>query len=377
MSDFEQFIPAHIRALSAYSPGKPARQAARESGLSDILKLASNENPFGPSPRALEAISRAAAETNFYPDNESSELRQALAERHHLPQEQILVTGGSTQLIDIICRTLLAAGLNAVTSERSFIVYPMMARAAGGQIIQAPMQGDAYDLEAIAAAVTPQTRIVFLSNPNNPTGTMFDAPAADRFLDRLPDHVLVVLDEAYSDYATAFASQRGIEYSHSLDYVRQARNVIVLRTFSKAHGLAGLRVGYGLGPATLLAHFSHMRTAFSVSGIAEAAALAALDDEQHIRQAVESNLRESKRLEEELRSLGARVVPTSGNFIYFDCGEDAAALAKRIQGEGIILRPLGPWGAPTALRVTVGTPPQNRRFMAALKHAMERAAARS
>jgi histidinol-phosphate aminotransferase len=377
MSDFEQFIPAHIRALHAYSPGKPARQAARESGLTDVLKLASNENPFGPSPRALEAISRAAKEANFYPDNDSSELRRALAERHNLPEEQILITGGSTQLIDILCRTLLAPGLNAVTSERSFIVYPMLTRSAGGEIVQAPMTGDAYDLDAIAHAITPATRIVFLSNPNNPTGTMFDAGATDRFLDQLPNHLLVVLDEAYCDYATAFAAQRGMEYSHSLDYVRQGRSLIVLRTFSKAHGLAGLRIGYGMGPAKLLVHFSHMRTAFSVSGIAEAAALAALDDEQHIRRAVESNLGESKRLEQELRSLGARVVQTSGNFIYFDCGEDAGALVKRIQAEGVIVRPMGPWGAPTAVRVTVGTPTQNRRFMAALKHAMERAAARS
>jgi len=377
MADFEEFIPAHIRALSLYSPGKPVRQAAHETGLDSIIKLASNENPFGPSPKAMAALREAAALGNYYPDNDCTELRQKLAERNQLKPEQILVTAGTTQLLDIISRTLLGPGLSALTSERTFIVYSIMVGATGGQLIYAPMKDDAYDLDAIAAAITPQTRIVFLSNPNNPTGTMFDADAADRFLKKLPRHVLVVLDEAYCDFAAAFAKRAGIEYTHSLNYVREGQNVIVLRTFSKAHGLAGVRVGYGLGPPVLLQHFARLRPAFAVSGVAEAAAIAALDDDDHVRQAVENNLTESKWLMEQLKALGIRVVPTCASFIYFDCGEDSATLAKRIQEDGIIVRPLALWGAPQAVRVTVGKPEQNRRFIAALKHAIAGQAVRA
>ena len=230
MSDFEQFIPAHIRAIKAYSPGKPLREAERETSFRPIIKLASNENPFGPSPRALEAMRAAAAHGNFYPDNDAAELRRRLAEMYRVDSAQIVVTAGSTQFLDIIARTLLKPGLNAVTSERSFIVYPIAVRAAGAELIQVPTRNAGFDLDAILAAINAQTRIVFVANPNNPTGTMFDAAAAERFLSRLPAHVLPVLDEAYCDFAEAFARQRGIEYSHSLDYVRQGRNLVVLRT---------------------------------------------------------------------------------------------------------------------------------------------------
>ena len=376
MSDFEKFIPEHIRSLAAYAQGKPIRQAASETGLSSIIKLASNENPFGPSPKALAAMRAAAGAGNFYPDNENMELRGKLAERHNISPEHILVTAGTTQFIDIISRTLLAPGLNAVTSEKTFIVYAIAVRAAGGEYIQAPMRGEAFDLNAVAAAVTDKTRIIFLANPNNPTGTMFDAAATDRFLARLPEHVLVVLDEAYCDFAQSFAAQRGIEYSHALDYVRQAKNIVVLRTFSKAHGLAGIRVGYGFGPPKLLQHFARVRTAFSVSGVAEAGAIAALDDHAHVAQAVQNNLQESKWLEGKLRELGFNPVPTSASFIYFDSGEAAGELARWLQAEGIIVRPMTIWGGPQAIRVTVGAPEQNRRFIAALKLVRERAAVR-
>jgi len=376
MNDFEKFIPEHIRSLAAYAQGKPIRQAASESGLSSIIKLASNENPFGPSPKALAAMREAAASGNFYPDNENLELRGKLAERHNISPEHILVTAGTTQFIDIISRTLLGPGLNAVTSEKTFIVYAIAVRAAGGEYIQAPMRGEAFDLDAVAAAVNESTRVVFLANPNNPTGTMFDAAATDRFLARLPEQVLVVLDEAYCDFAQSFATQRRIEYSHSLDYVRKGKNIVVLRTFSKAHGLAGIRVGYGFGPPKLLQHLARVRTAFSVSGVAEAGAIAALDDHAHVAQAVQNNLEESKWLEGKLRELGFTQVPTSASFIYFDTGEAAGELARRLQAEGIIVRPMTIWGGPQAIRVTVGTPEQNRKFVVALKLVRERAAAR-
>ena len=199
MKKIADFVPEHIRALSTYVPGKPLRQAERESGIR-CIKMASNENPFGPSPLAVAAIQRAATETNFYPDNEANALRFALAEHHGLQPEQLLVTDGSTALIDIIARTLLAPGLNAVTSERSFVIYAHVTRASQGRLIQVPMRSDTFDLDAIAAAITPETRIIYIANPNNPTGTMFYADELDRFISRIPDHVMVLLDEAYCDY---------------------------------------------------------------------------------------------------------------------------------------------------------------------------------
>ena len=372
MRKLEELLPEHLRALGAYTPGKPVRQAERESGVQQI-KMASNENPFGPSPKALEAMRAVLPQANLYPDNDVSQLRLRLAELHHVRAEQTVVTAGSTALIGVIARALLRVGLNAITSERSFIVYPIATQAAGGRLITVSVKNHSFDLDAIAAAVDANTRIIFIANPNNPTGTLVDAPAMDAFLDKLPDHVVVVLDEAYCDFAADFAAARNIEYSHSMDYVREERNVVVLRTFSKAHGLAGMRVGYGMGPAVLMQVFNRMRTTFSVSALAEAAAMAALDDHAHFRKTVENNRRGVAFLHKRLVEMGYRPVPTFANFIFFDAGEDAAALSKRLQAEGIIVRPLGPWGIPTGIRVTVGTPEQNEMFLAALAKATEKA----
>jgi histidinol-phosphate aminotransferase len=375
MSDFSQLVPAHVRNLGGYTAGKSVRQAQRESRV-NCIKMASNENPFGPSPRALEAIRAVLTECNFYPDNDAGELRQKLAERHELQPEQVVPAAGSTALLGIIARTLLSPGLNAVTSKRSFIIYPIATQAAGGKLIEVPMRDDGFDLEAIAAAIDKNTRIVFLANPNNPTGTLIQANELGRFLQKVPEHVIVILDEAYYDFAQHFAATRGTDYSHSLDYVRHGLNVVVLRTFSKAHGLAGVRVGYGFGPAQLMSYFARMRTTFSISAVAQAAALAALEDEAHIRKAVENNTQQAQRLTGELSGLGFRVVPTWANFLYCELGEDAAAVGKRLQSEGVIVRPLGPWGATTAIRVTIGTPEQNEFFLKAFKKVTERSAVR-
>ena len=375
MKKLEQLVPEHIRALGAYTPGKPLRQAERESGVR-MIKMASNENPFGPSPKAMEAMRAAMPLSNLYPDNDVSQLRLRLAEIYGVRPEQTVVDNGSTALLGVIARTLLRPGLNAITSERSFIIYPIVVKAAGGRLITTPMKNDAYDLDVIAAAIDADTRIIFIANPNNPTGTMIDAPGMDAFLRKVPEHVLVVLDEAYCDFATDFTAARGIEYSHSIEHVRQERNLVVLRTFSKAHGLAGIRVGYGLGPAVMMQYFQRMRTTFSVSALAEAAALAALDDQEHFRKTVANNRRGADFLMSKLSEMGYRPIPTFANFIFFETGEDAAALSKRIQSEGVIVRPLGPWGIPTAIRVTIGTPQQNELFIAALARATEKAGVR-
>ena len=371
MTAFDDLVPPYIRTLRGYIPGKPASVAEQESGVR-CIKMASNENPFGPSPMALAAMAAAAQSQNLYPDDTNSTLRRRLAAMHGVGLDEVMVTDGSTAFLNVIARTLLGPGLKAVTSERSFIIYPLVTRLAGATLVETPMRGDTFDLDAILRAIDSDTRVVFLANPNNPTGTMLDAPAIDQFLARVPPDVLVVLDEAYCDFAEDFARRAGVEYSHSLDYIRQDRSVVVLRTFSKAHGLAGLRVGYGFAPRRILQYFARVRTPFSVSGIAEAAALAALDDPGHVQRAVENNAAGVPYLTARLREMGLRVVPSCANFIYFEVGDDAAGVAKRMQADGVIVRPLGAWGSSTALRVSVGTPEQNDRFLAVLKSALER-----
>lgn len=372
MTEFSNLVPAHVRKLASYKPGKPRRQAELESGML-CIKMASNENPFGPSPLAIEAIKAAVREVNFYPDNGVTELTARLAEMHGVEPAQLLVTAGSSALLDIMAFTLLGPGLNAITSNLSFIVYPIVTRATGAQFIEVPTVNDGYDLDRILAAVDGNTRVVYLANPNNPTGTILDANAIDRFLDRLPSHVITVLDEAYYDYASYIAAERGFAYSHALDYVRQQRRVVVLRTFSKAHGLAGLRVGYGMGPAELMGYFARMKTAFMVSSLAEAGALAALADADHVQRAVQTNAAEAKLLTPAISDMGIRVTPTWTNFLFCRMGEDAASLCQVLQDDGIIVRHMGgSWGAPDAFRVTVGTPEQNQQLLGALKRAVSR-----
>ena len=372
MTDFSELVPAHVRKLASYKPGKSLRLAELESGMR-CIKMASNGNPFGPSPLAVEAMEVAAHEVNFYPDNGVTELTARLAELHEVEPAQILVTAGSSALLDIMARTLLGPGLNAITSKLSFIVYPIVTRATGAQFIEVPTVNDGYDLDRILAAVDVNTRLVYLSNPNNPTGTIVDANAIDAFLDRLPSHVITVLDEAYYDYASYFAAERSFDYSHALDYVRQGRRVVVLRTFSKSHGLAGVRVGYGMGPAELMGYFARLKPAFMVSSLGEAAALAALADVDHVQRALETNAAEAELLTPAITEMGIRVTPTWTNFLFCRIGEDAAGLCRTLQDDGIIVRHMsGSWGAPDAFRVTIGTPEQNQHFLRALKRARSR-----
>jgi histidinol-phosphate aminotransferase len=362
MSRFSDLVVKHAREMAGYFPAHSATPSD-----SQLVKLDSNENPFGPSPRALAAVQSALGSANFYPDDNCLELRVRLAAHHAVAVDQVLVTAGSTEMLSLLCQTMLAPGRNAVTSERSFIIYGMAVHATGAKLIQTPMREDSFDLDAILAAINDDTRLVFLANPNNPTGTMLEAAAVDSFLASVPAHVVVVLDEAYYDFALHFATLRGVEYSHSLEYLRQGARVVVLRTFSKAHGLAGLRIGYGLGPAELLTYCSRMQSTFSVSSAAQAAALAALDDQDHIARAVNNNTAQAQILSGGLARLKLHVVPTSANFLYCDVGQDASKFAARLRAQGISVRPLNVWGAPNCIRVTVGTPEQNNRFLTAMR----------
>jgi histidinol-phosphate aminotransferase len=365
MSRFFDLVSKPAREMDIYLPSPPQRQARAES-QPRLIKLDSNENPFGPSARAIEAMRAASAAAHAYPDDDCGELRRRLAILHGVPLEQVLVTAGSTALLSLLCQTLLGPGLNAVTSERSFVVYATTVRAAGAQLIEAPMRDDAFDLEAILEAINEDTRIVFLANPNNPTGTVCDAAAVEKFLAEVPGHVVVLLDEAYYEFALHFAALRKVEYSKSLDYLRQGASVVVLRTFSKAHGLAGLRVGYGLGPAELLDYCARMRNTFSVSSVAQAAALAAIEDLTDVDRVISNNATQAQIVGVGLSELGYRVVPTWANFLYCDVGEDAVGVAGRLRSEGVSVRPLNVWGAASCIRVSIGTPEQNQIFLSAM-----------
>lgn len=352
--------------MDSYLSGLPPKHPSGGTP-SKLIRLDSNENPLGPSPAAIAAMQSSLAASNTYPDDDCTELRRRLSSYHDLPAEQVLVTVGSTAMLSLLCQTMLGPGRNAVTSERSFIVYSMAVRSTGAEFIETRLQDGSFDLSAILCAINKHTRIVFLANPNNPTGALLNPASVDEFIARVPTHVVVVLDEAYYDFAAHFASLRKVEYSRSLSYVRRGANVIVLRTFSKAHGLAGLRVGYGLGPAELLAYCARMRDTFSVSTIAQAAALAALDDRNYIARVVNSNAEQLVVVTEGLSRLGYDIAPTWANFVYCDVREDAAALAMRLREEGVSIRPLNAWGAPTCIRVSIGTAEQNEFFLAALR----------
>ena len=366
MNDFSQYIPPHIRKLAERNQSKPLNQSR---GPTRPIALNLNENPFGPSPLALKALATAISNVHRYPEIHAVELHEEIAAFHAVKPDQVLVTAGATELLCMIARVLLGPGLNAVTSACSFIVYKLATQVTEGRLVEIPTRDNAYDLDAIAKAIDATTRIVFISNPNNPTGTLANADEIDRFMAKVPDHVLVVLDEAYGDFAVDFAQQRGVAYSRALDYVRADRNVILLKTFSKAHGLAGLRVGYGIGPARLISVFAQVRSIFSVSSVAQAAALAALRDQEHISRAIENNSEQSEVLIANLNELGYSVPPTWANFVYCDLGkdEDAGALAERLQAHGVVIQPLGLWGAPTAIRISIGTPEQNHLFLKAME----------
>jgi histidinol-phosphate aminotransferase len=328
------------------------------------IKLASNENPLGPSPKAVEAIRGFLDRVHRYPDGNGFYLRQKLAEVHALEMNQIILGAGSTDLIELVAKTLLTAGDEAITSESAFYIYRLAIEEMGAGLVLTPMRNATFDLAAIARAVTQRTKIVYLGNPNNPTGTMVTAKELDRFLEGLPPRVLVVLDEAYYEYV-----QRP-DYSHSLDYVRAGKNVFVLRTFSKVYGLAGLRLGYGMGHAELIEALNRIRSPFNANSVAQAAGLAALDDQEHVARSVENNLREMKFLTGELTVIGVRYIPSVGNFLLLDTGRDCEEDFVRLLHEGVIVRPMKLYGFPTSLRVTVGAHAENELFLEGLRRVM-------
>ena len=360
-TQWESLANEHILGIAPYEPGKPTEELERELGIADAIKLASNENPLGPSDRVQKALIAALPHLNRYPDGSGHYLRQALAKKHGVSIDQVVLGNGSNELIELIVRTFLRPGDEAVVPHPSFMVYPMIVQAAGGIRVMVMLKDYRLDLEAMARAITPMTKIVFIANPNNPSATIVTRDEVEHFMSRVPERTIVVFDEAYIEFAM------GPDFPDTLAHVKQGRKVVVLRTFSKAASLAGLRVGYGVTDADAIALMNRIRQPFNVNALAQVAALAALDDESHVMECVRMIEAGRHYLYDEFNALGIKYVPSRANFILVDVGHSASDVFQRLLKEGVIVRPMTPFGMESALRVTVGTPEENRRFVKALK----------
>ena len=366
--DFLALALPGVQKLSPYVPGKPVDELARELGIdpAKIIKLASNENPLGASPKALQAIRDELGELTRYPDGNGFELKKRLAERCGVQSDQVTLGNGSNDILELVARAYLAPGLNAVFSEFAFAVYPIVTQATGATAHVVPAKEWGHDLPAMLAAIDSNTRVVFIANPNNPTGTWFGPDALSRFLATVPEHVLVVLDEAYIEYA------HGGELPDGLDYLAEHPNLLVSRTFSKAYGLASLRVGYSLSSPTVADVLNRVRQPFNVNSFALAAACAALDDVDYVTKSRQLNQVGMEQLEGGLDLLGLTWIPSRGNFLAIDMGRDAAPVYQALLREGVIVRPVAGYGMPNHLRVSVGLLEENTRFLEALARVLAR-----
>jgi histidinol-phosphate aminotransferase len=357
----------HVRTLAPYVPGKPIEELERELGLTNIIKLASNENPFGPSPLALDAMQRALADSWLYPDGSGHVLKQKLAARLGVGINQLTLGNGSNDVLVLLAEAFLKPGLEAVYSQYAFAVYPIAIQSTGATGIAVPALGPnsdmplGHDLAAMARAITPRTRLLFIANPNNPTGTWMPANELEAFIAAVPANVVVALDEAYFEYTEGMGLQNGIEW------LGRYPNLVVFRTFSKAYGLAGVRVGFAVSHPTIADMLNRVRQPFNVSVVGLAGAAAALDDPAHVSAAVKLAVAERMRVAARLASGGTRVVPSAGNFLLLHAGANAKQRFDALLRQGIIVRPVGNYQLPEHLRVTLGTVEQNDRFLSAWK----------
>ena len=358
--DCDALVLAGVRDIAPYQPGKPIAELEREYGIGDAIKLASNENPLGPSPRAIAAARQALPAIERYPDGGGYALKQALAQRLGVTAGQITLGNGSNDVLELVARAFAGPGTEVVYSAHAFAVYELVARAVGAQPVVVPARHYAHDLVAMRAAISARTRLVYLANPNNPTGTWFDATALTEFLSDLPPHVLVVLDEAYFEYVT----ER--EYPNGVEWVARHPQLVVARTFSKVYGLAGLRIGYAVSADGVAGYLNRVRQPFNVNSIALAAAQAALADDEHVARSVALNNSGRDQLITGATALGFGYLPSVGNFVCIDCGRPAQPYYQALLRAGVIVRPIANYGMPNHLRVTIGLPAENERFLAAL-----------
>ena len=354
---------SYVRAISPYQPGKPITELAREMGIpvDRIVKLASNENPLGMSPKAKKAVEAAINGIERYPDQ--FDLIRAVAERAGLAQNQVVLGNGSNDVLDLIARVFLAPGRSAIFAQHAFAVYPLATLSTGAELIATPAKNYGHDLNAMRAAIRPDTRIVWIANPNNPTGNFLPYPEVRAFLEAVPQDVVVVLDEAYNEYLPP------AERVDTAAWIKDFPNLVVTRTFSKIFGLAGLRVGYALACAEIADLMNRVRQPFNVNNLAIAAAVAALDDHPFVAESYELNRRGMEQLVAGLQRLGLEHIPSYGNFVTIKAG-DGAAVNQKLLRQGVIVRPIGGYGLPEWLRVTIGTEPENARFLEALEKAL-------
>ena len=360
--DYISLAREGVQALQPYQPGKPIDELQRELGLSKITKLASNENPLGLSPKVKSMLVDNLDELTRYPDGAAFELKQALAKKLSVNADQLTLGNGSNDILDLIGQVFLDDKASAVYSEYAFVVYPMMVQLLGAKAIQVPAKDFGHDLNAMFAAIEDDTKVVFIANPNNPTGTWFGQAELQGFLEKVPANIIVVLDEAYAEYI-----DEDVDYAQGLELLKKFPNLVVTRTFSKAYGLAGLRVGYSVSSAQIADLINRVREPFNVNTLAQMAAVTVLDDAQYLADSIAVNNKGRVQIETALTELGLDFIPAQGNFITFDTKTDATAVYQKMLEKGVIVRPIAPYGLLQHLRVSIGLESENAAFIAALK----------
>lgn len=364
--DLSQLATPGVANLKAYPPGKPLDELKREYGISEAIKLASNENPLGPSPKVIEALKSAMGELARYPDGNSYYLKKALADKHNVELNQVTIGNGSNDILELVARAMVMPEHEVLFSEHSFAVYPIVTQAVGAKAVVAPAKNWGYDLDALAARISDKTRVIFIANPNNPTGTWVPKAQIKAFLDKVPANVLVVLDEAYHEYVGE------PEYGSALEWINDYPNLLVARTFSKAYGLAGLRVGYSVSHPKVADLLNRVRQPFNVNSLGQVAAVAALQDKVYLAAGVKLNNEGMSQLIAGFDAQGLDYIPSVGNFICVDLAQPAAAINEALMREGVIVRPVANYGMPNHLRISIGLQTENARFLAALKKVLNK-----
>jgi len=364
MSEYQEMIRPEVAGLRPYSPGKPIEEVEREYGITDIIKLASNENPLGPSPLAVKAMQEAVTQVRLYPDNECFVLKKALARHLDMPEESLVLGRGSDEVIHMLGLCFLRPGDEVMMAEPPFTLYEFTAQLMGATQVRVPLRDFRHDVPEMIRRFSARTKLIFISNPNNPTGSYVTRAEVEQMLAALPPQAILVLDDAYTEYVTA------PDFPPSLDYVRAGKRVVVLRTFSKIYALAGLRLGYGIAAPEMMRLIQQVREPFNVSSVAQAGAIASLQDPDQVKRSRDLNTQGLEYFYRELGRLGLRYVPSQANFIYIDTGVDCRKLFVEMLKRGVIVRTGDIFGHPTHIRVTTGTMDQNARFVAALEEAL-------
>lgn len=361
MNKLTNLLNPEVINIKPYSPGKPICELARELGLSNIIKLASNENPLGPGPKAIQAINTELGEVARYPVGDAFELRHKLAQHLEVDPEQITFGNGSNEVLTLIAKAFLNPDVEVIFSQYAFIVYKIASQLTGAKIIETPARNWGHDLEAMQNAITTKTRLIFIANPNNPTGTLLKTKQLKQFIENIPDNIIVVVDEAYHEYV------QDPEYQSAINWMKQHPNLIITRTFSKAYGLAGLRIGYSISHPEIAKVLNAIREPFNVNHLAQVAAHASLDDKDHVAKSIEINNQGMQQLQHGFDDLGIEYIPSQANFITINVAQPAIEIYEQLLHQGIIVRPLNGYNMPNSLRTTIGLPDENKALLNAMK----------